>query len=40
MVTAPALLTKSKPWPDYCDSERPLAAAIKKLVGRRRRKTA
>ena len=40
MVTAPALLTKSKPWPEYCDAERPLAAAIKKLVGPRHRKTA
>ncbi|HWA88542.1 MAG TPA: DNA ligase D [Rhizomicrobium sp.] len=29
--TAPALLKKSKAWADYCDSERPLAPAIKKL---------
>jgi bifunctional non-homologous end joining protein LigD len=40
MATAPALLTGSKPWADYCDAERPLAAAIGKLVGPRRRKTA
>ena len=26
MVTAPALLAKSKPWEDYCDAERPLKA--------------
>jgi bifunctional non-homologous end joining protein LigD len=32
MATAPALLLKSKPWADYCDSERPLKAAIRKLV--------
>src|SRR5262249_30207416 len=36
--TAPALLRKSKAWKDYCKAERPLAAAIKKLVGRARRK--
>jgi bifunctional non-homologous end joining protein LigD len=29
--TAPALLTKTKPWADYCDAERPLADAIAKL---------
>jgi bifunctional non-homologous end joining protein LigD len=29
--TAPALLNKTKAWADYCDSERPLAPAIKKL---------
>jgi bifunctional non-homologous end joining protein LigD len=40
MVTAPALLTRRKPWADYCDAERPLVAAIKKLVGPRRRKSA
>ena len=32
MKTAPALLTKNKPWQDYCDSERSLKAAIRKLV--------
>jgi bifunctional non-homologous end joining protein LigD len=40
MATAPALLTKRKPWTDYCDAERPLAPAIKKLVGPQRRKSA
>jgi bifunctional non-homologous end joining protein LigD len=40
MVTAPALLTKGKPWAGNGDAERPLAAAIKKLVGPRRRQTA
>jgi bifunctional non-homologous end joining protein LigD len=40
MVTAPALLTKRKPWTDYCDAERPLAPAIKKLTGPQRRKSA
>jgi hypothetical protein len=40
MATAPALLTKRKPWSDYCDAERPLAPAIKKLVGPQRRKSA
>lgn len=35
--TAPALLARSKPWTDYCDAERPLADAIKKFVGARRR---
>ena len=29
--TAPALIAKSTAWADYCDSERPLEAAIKKL---------
>jgi bifunctional non-homologous end joining protein LigD len=29
--TAPALLAKSKPWADYCDGERPLSDAMKKL---------
>jgi bifunctional non-homologous end joining protein LigD len=32
MRTAPALLTKSKPWQDYCDGERSLKNAIEKLV--------
>jgi bifunctional non-homologous end joining protein LigD len=30
--TAPALLTRSKPWKDYCDSEVPLKAAIQKFL--------
>jgi bifunctional non-homologous end joining protein LigD len=29
--TVPALLAKSKAWEEYCESERPLLAAIKKL---------
>jgi bifunctional non-homologous end joining protein LigD len=29
--TVPALLKRSKAWAEYCDSERPLPAAIKKL---------
>jgi bifunctional non-homologous end joining protein LigD len=29
--TAPALLAKTKAWEDYCDAERPLAPAIRKL---------
>ncbi len=29
--TAPALIGKSSAWKDYCDSERPLAAAMKKI---------
>lgn len=29
--TAPALLKKTKAWSDYCDAERPLADAIKRL---------
>ena len=33
LKTAPALMKKSKPWQEYCDSERPLEAAIRKLVG-------
>src|SRR5580765_4960436 len=32
--TAPALLKKTKAWADYCDAERPLAPAIKKLKAR------
>jgi bifunctional non-homologous end joining protein LigD len=31
--TVPALLAKSKAWEEYCDSERPLEPAIRKLVG-------
>jgi bifunctional non-homologous end joining protein LigD len=30
--TVPALLAKCKAWADYCDAERPLEAAIRKLV--------
>jgi bifunctional non-homologous end joining protein LigD len=30
--TAPALLAKSKPWHDYCESEVPLKAAIQKFL--------
>jgi bifunctional non-homologous end joining protein LigD len=30
--TAPALLAKSTAWQDYCDAERPLAPAIKRLT--------
>ena len=30
--TAPGLLAKDKPWQEYCDAERPLRAAIRKLV--------
>jgi bifunctional non-homologous end joining protein LigD len=37
--TAPALLRKSKAWKDYRDAERPLAAAVKKLVGPARGKS-
>ncbi|MBN8955787.1 MAG: DNA ligase D [Rhizobiales bacterium] len=33
--TVPALLKKSKAWAEYCDSERPLDAAIKRLGKRR-----
>ena len=33
--TAPSLLAKSKPWEEYCDSEVPLKAAIRKFIGRR-----
>ena len=30
--TVPALLAKTKAWTDYCDAERPLAAAIRRLA--------
>jgi bifunctional non-homologous end joining protein LigD len=30
--TAPALIAKSKAWQDYCEAERPLAPAIKRLT--------
>jgi bifunctional non-homologous end joining protein LigD len=33
--TVPALLKKSKVWAEYCDSERPLDAAIKRLGKKR-----
>ncbi len=33
MRTAPALLTKSKAWEDYCEAVSPLEPAIRKLVG-------
>jgi len=29
--TVPSLLRKSKAWSDYCDGERPLDQAVKKL---------
>jgi bifunctional non-homologous end joining protein LigD len=32
--TAPDLLAKTKAWADYCDAERPLSEAIRKLGGR------
>lgn len=32
MATAPILLSKGKPWADYCDSEVPLEAAIQKFI--------
>jgi bifunctional non-homologous end joining protein LigD len=35
IATAPSLLAKSKPWQDYCDAERPLEGAIRKLVAKR-----
>ena len=35
MRTVPSLLAKSKPWQDYCDAERPLEEAIRKLVADR-----
>jgi bifunctional non-homologous end joining protein LigD len=35
MKTTPALLAKSKPWHDYCESEVPLKAAIEQfLIGK------
>jgi bifunctional non-homologous end joining protein LigD len=36
LKTAPALLAKSTAWADYCDSERPLSSAIRKLVAAKR----
>jgi bifunctional non-homologous end joining protein LigD len=35
MTTAPALLSKNKPWAEYCESEFPLKAAIRKFAGRK-----
>jgi bifunctional non-homologous end joining protein LigD len=32
--TAPALIAKSTAWQDYCDAERPLTPAIKRLIKR------
>jgi bifunctional non-homologous end joining protein LigD len=34
--TVPALLAKTKVWEDYCDAERPLEQAIRKLVAAKR----
>jgi len=34
--TVPALLAKSKAWVDYCDAERPLEGAIRRLVAGKR----
>jgi bifunctional non-homologous end joining protein LigD len=34
--TVPSLLAKSKAWVDYCDAQRPLEAAIRKLVAGKR----
>jgi bifunctional non-homologous end joining protein LigD len=34
--TVPALLAKSKAWADYCDAERPLESAIRRLVAGKR----
>jgi hypothetical protein len=33
LLTVPALLKKSTAWQDYCDAERPLEPAIRKVVG-------
>jgi bifunctional non-homologous end joining protein LigD len=32
IATVPALVRKSWAWDDYCEAERPLAPAIKKLA--------
>lgn len=32
MRTAPSILHKTKPWEEYCESERPLAPAIRRLL--------
>jgi bifunctional non-homologous end joining protein LigD len=34
--TVPALLARSNAWEDYCDAERPLEAAIRKLIAAKR----
>ena len=34
--TAPALIAKSSAWKDYCDSERSLSAAMKRIVKKKR----
>jgi bifunctional non-homologous end joining protein LigD len=34
--TVPALLAKSSAWAEYCDAERPLEAAIRKLIAAKR----
>jgi bifunctional non-homologous end joining protein LigD len=34
--TAPSLLAKGKPWQGYCEAQRPLEAAIRKLVVKER----
>jgi bifunctional non-homologous end joining protein LigD len=34
--TAPTLIAKSAAWKEYCDSERPLSAAIKRFVKKKR----
>ena len=33
--SVPALLAKSTAWAEYCDSERPLAPAVRQLTGKR-----
>jgi bifunctional non-homologous end joining protein LigD len=35
MRTAPALIGKSSAWAEYCESERPLEPAIRKVLGER-----
>jgi bifunctional non-homologous end joining protein LigD len=34
--SVPALLTRSRAWQDYCEAERPLMAAARKLLGKRK----
>ena len=36
LESAQALIAKAKPWQDYCEAERPLEAAIRKLTARGR----
>jgi bifunctional non-homologous end joining protein LigD len=38
--TVPGLMTRSSAWKDYCDSERSLLEAMKKLTGRRQTRAA